>query len=49
MNQLRRQIFFIENLYFTISIIIFFVYLVYYLYIYSSVYINGNYGRVEKT
>jgi len=49
MQLLRRRLFFIDNLYITLSLIIFFVYLLSSLYIYSLVYINGIYGRAEKT
>ena len=48
MKYLRRQLFFIETLYIIISLLIFFVYSLYTLYIYSLVYINANYGTIEK-
>jgi hypothetical protein len=48
MQSLRRPLFFIDNLYFIVTFITFFVYFLYSIYIFL-VYINGNYGRIEKT
>ena len=48
MKYSRRQLFFIETFYIIISLLILFAYCIYYVYIYSLVYINGNNGRIEK-
>ena len=46
--QLRRSIFVIDNFLFIFSILLYLYILLYYAYIYSLVYINGNYGTIEK-
>jgi len=48
MQSLRRPLFFIDNLYFIFTFIILFAYFLYSIYIFL-IYINGNYGRIEKT